>query len=423
MTDSSELELLLEQQRWAARIEPGLGPLDLPGLLAGSAPLRGGPRALLAQRLWALQPQPPRRLLLLPALQLGGAERVAANAAQAVAERLGSRDMLILATDGLDRSAAHWFEPHGTVAVLPELADGELDREEMALLLAQLINWWQPRAVFNSNSWAGWRALERFGRVLSRRTAWSVGLYCRDRGSNGLPLGHADRFLRACLPWLERVLCDHQHFLHLLQADFALPPKDQAKLRTLYQPVHQPPAAWEPSDSAGQRVLWAGRLCDQKRPQLLAAVARLRPQLRFEVYGPAVASDRWAAWGLDQPNIHPCGPYAHFSDLPHGRYGAMLFTSAFEGLPNVLLEAGAIGLPIVASAVGGVPELITESTGWLVPAEGDEAQNMALCLDRILGARPEARRRGQRLRTLVQRRHSAEAYWCSARAASSFFHS
>jgi glycosyltransferase involved in cell wall biosynthesis len=423
MTGSSELELLLEQQRRAARIEPGIGPLDLPGLLAASTPLRGGPRAVLAQRLWALQPEPPRRLLLLPALQLGGAERVAANAAQAVAERLGSSDTLILATDRLDRRAAHWFEPYGTVAVLPELADGELDREEMALLLAQLINWWQPRAVFNSNSWAGWRALERFGRALSRRTAWSVGLYCRDRGANGLPLGHADRFLRACLPWLERVLCDHQHFLHQLEANFALPPSDVAKLCTLYQPVQQPLMAWEPSVAAGQRVLWAGRLCDQKRPQLLAAVARLRPQLHFEVYGPSVAPERWAAWGLDRPNIHACGPYARFADLPHGRYGAMLFTSAFEGLPNVLLEAGAIGLPIVASAVGGVPELITEVTGWPVPVEVDEAQNLALCLDRALGERAEAQRRSQQLRALLQRRHSADAYWRSASAASSFFRS
>lgn len=423
MTGIPDLELLLEQQRLAAQIEPGVGPLDLQALLSGSTPLRGGPRALLAQRLWALLPEPPRRLLLLPALQLGGAERVAANAAQAVAEHLESRHTLILATDGLDRSAAHWFEPFGTVAVLPELADGELDREEIALLLAQLINWWQPRAVFNSNSWAGWRALERFGRALSRRTSWSVGLYCRDRGSNGLPLGHADRFLRACFPWLECVLCDHRHFLHLLKADFVLPRRDWTKLHTLYQPVHVPQTPWKPAAAASQRVLWVGRLCAQKRPELLAAVARLRPDLQFDVYGPTVPPERWVAWGLDLPNVHVCGPYTRFTDLPHDRYGALLFTSAYEGLPNVLLEAGAIGLPIVASAVGGVSELITGSTGWSVPPEPDEALHLALCLDQALGHQAEAQSRSRQLRALLQRRHSANAYWRSARAASSFFHS
>ena len=39
-----------------------------------------------------------------------------------------------------------------------------------------------------------------------------------------------------------------------------------------------------------------------------------------------------------------------------------------EGCPNVVLEALASGRPVVASAVGGVPELINSKTGVLVPA-------------------------------------------------------
>jgi glycosyltransferase involved in cell wall biosynthesis len=44
-----------------------------------------------------------------------------------------------------------------------------------------------------------------------------------------------------------------------------------------------------------------------------------------------------------------------------------LYTSNFDGLPNVLIEAAAAGLPIVSSDVGGIRELLGDGAGALVP--------------------------------------------------------
>jgi glycosyltransferase involved in cell wall biosynthesis len=61
----------------------------------------------------------------------------------------------------------------------------------------------------------------------------------------------------------------------------------------------------------------------------------------------------------------------------------LALSSKTEALPNVVLEAMAAGLPVVATAVGGVPELVTPArTGWLAPP-GDAAA-LAAALGRVL---------------------------------------
>jgi glycosyltransferase involved in cell wall biosynthesis len=45
--------------------------------------------------------------------------------------------------------------------------------------------------------------------------------------------------------------------------------------------------------------------------------------------------------------------------------------SAFEGMPNTLLEAASVGVPIVATAVGGVKEIFTDGHDALLVPHGD----------------------------------------------------
>ena len=84
-----------------------------------------------------------------------------------------------------------------------------------------------------------------------------------------------------------------------------------------------------------------------------------------------------------------------------------VLSSANEGMPNVLLEAMAMGLPCVGTAVGGVPEVIRSgSTGFVVPKKDPEA--LARALAEVI-ANPDLRRRfGRQGREAAVAGHSLE---------------
>jgi glycosyltransferase involved in cell wall biosynthesis len=52
---------------------------------------------------------------------------------------------------------------------------------------------------------------------------------------------------------------------------------------------------------------------------------------------------------------------------------ASLLTSAWENLPHTVLEALAVGTPVIATAVGGVPELVQDEVNGLLVPPGDAA--------------------------------------------------
>jgi glycosyltransferase involved in cell wall biosynthesis len=88
---------------------------------------------------------------------------------------------------------------------------------------------------------------------------------------------------------------------------------------------------------------------------------------------------------------------------------ALVLPSYTEGLPRVIVEALAVGTPVIASAVGGIPEVIEEGvTGFLVPAGAEPA--LADRLRRMLGNAEEARRMRHRARRVGKQLFSTEAY-------------
>jgi glycosyltransferase involved in cell wall biosynthesis len=161
-------------------------------------------------------------------------------------------------------------------------------------------------------------------------------------------------------------------------------------------------------------IVGAGRLSPEKGVAVLIAAAKrvvaAESEARFIVFGEGTqrsALERMiAAAGLERVFALP----GFRGDLDQLLPNADLFVlpSFTEGLPNVVLEASAAAVPVIATAVGGTPEVVADGrTGLLVPA-GDADALAARIID-LLVDEPRRRTMGAAGRQFVSEHFTFEA--------------
>ena len=148
----------------------------------------------------------------------------------------------------------------------------------------------------------------------------------------------------------------------------------------------------DPAEANTQTIICVGRLSPEKgQAGLLRAFAKLRakhPELRLRLVGD----------GPDRASLEALAKELGLSDavmfagrLPEedtlaeiARADLLVLPSFMEGLPIVLMEAMAVGVPVIASRVAGIPELVEDDeTGLLfTPSNWDE---LASRIDLLLG--------------------------------------
>lgn len=133
----------------------------------------------------------------------------------------------------------------------------------------------------------------------------------------------------------------------------------------------------------------AFRMSEEKRPLLwveaAAEVARQDHRVHFVIYGDGpMRSDMLDLAGRRgiADRLHLPGPEDDIASC-YKAMNVVMLTSRHEGLPNVLLEAQSLGIPVVAPDVGGVSEaMLPGVTGWAV-ADADAtvlADRVCFCL-------------------------------------------
>jgi polysaccharide biosynthesis protein PelF len=142
---------------------------------------------------------------------------------------------------------------------------------------------------------------------------------------------------------------------------------DPGKIRVIQNGIDAPDAYADPPGN--MKIVSVGRIDPLKDVQTMLRVAvevgRRVPQAKFEYWGPPTKGQETYARACGELS-RQIGAEEHFKFMgsttdPHGVVrdaDVVLMTSISEGLPMSILEAMAQARPVVATAVGGVPEVL-----------------------------------------------------------------
>lgn len=353
---------------------------------------------------------PRDAVVLVPHCRVGGAARVAGAFEGALRAAHPRARIVLLTTESPEFQRPDWFEGAEIVDISEALK--LVEPASRKLVLASVMRSIQCKTMVTINSRAGWEVISGYGAQLSTEMRLVAYLFTYDLNRDGRKVGYPIGPLQAGLDHLDLVITDNATLRTELVERYRMPPGRAMRLQTLYTPVDPVEADFSvapPRAAERPRVIWAGRFDRQKRFDIVIELARSWPELEVWAWGKSVIGDFDFSRDELPPNIKLKGEFEAFDDLPLSEADLLLYTSEWDGLPTLLIDAGLRGLSVVASLVGGVGEIVDESTGWPVePATDPKALRVAI--EAVLADPIEARRRGAALRERVRRQTAPAGY-------------
>lgn len=161
---------------------------------------------------------------------------------------------------------------------------------------------------------------------------------------------------------------------------------DPDRIEVLTNPA-PPPREVTPEQLPPATFVFVGRLTEAKDlPTAFAALARVEPA-RLVVVGDGPDREKLRGLAADSPaaeriEFRGSLPRDEALSVVAGSVAALL-SSAWENLPHSAVEALSVGVPVVATAVGGVPEVVHDGENGLLVAPG-RPDELAAALRRIL---------------------------------------
>jgi glycosyltransferase involved in cell wall biosynthesis len=131
------------------------------------------------------------------------------------------------------------------------------------------------------------------------------------------------------------------------------------------------PASPGLSGSSVVRFVYAGSLQERKRPRLVIAAAQALPDAEFHIVGSGPLQGELARRSVRLGNVHmsPAMPQRGLAELLRSADVFLFPSSRNEGAPQVLAQAAATGLPIVAFDEYDTEAVQNGRTGYLVSSE------------------------------------------------------
>ncbi len=203
----------------------------------------------------------------------------------------------------------------------------------------------------------------------------------------------------------DAVITPSRAFAEILVARLGFP---RAKLTVIPNGVRVPPRPIAPGSLVGTVALLEPVKGLDVFVRSAARLADRDPDLRFAIFGSGNERERLEALAqrlgvsekVELPGYVPM-------DQALGRLGIFVLSSYMENAPLSLLEAMAAGVPVVATAVGAIPEIAIDGTAQLV-APGDDVA-LADAIGRLLADPGLRERQAKAARERVLARYTVDA--------------
>lgn len=171
--------------------------------------------------------------------------------------------------------------------------------------------------------------------------------------------------------------------------------------------------ALSPSPEAdGQGVVFFGRLTEDKGvATLLEALRQVRVPCTIVGEGPYEGALRQRAAALSLENVRFLGRLPFPAALEEVRRASAVVVPSlwYENAPRSVLEAFALAKPVLASRIGGLPEMVRDGETGLTFEPGNSA-DMARAIRALMGNPEQAARMGRTARRLVETTYSKERH-------------
>jgi glycosyltransferase involved in cell wall biosynthesis len=149
------------------------------------------------------------------------------------------------------------------------------------------------------------------------------------------------------------------------------------------------------------------------------AVLQQHPQIKLVIAGKGVEEQKLRSLALELGITEHVMFAGHLDQSMLADYMknclALILPSLTEGLPRVVIEAQMLGKPVIASQVGGIPEIIADGeTGFLV--EPQDWQSLARAMLKIIENPALAERMGSAAQTRVREKFNCQNYYTAYHA-------
>ena len=158
---------------------------------------------------------------------------------------------------------------------------------------------------------------------------------------------------------------------------------------------------------SGRYIGWVGRLSREKGADVMvSAMAHLSPEIGLVMIGdgPEREALQQLATELNVASRITWAGQVQGAGQCMAAFDAFALSSRTEGTPMVLFEAMAARVPIVATAVGGVPDVVSAAEAILVKSESPE--ELAAAIEQLFSAAPAAAARAAAARRRLDERYA-----------------